>query len=284
MVEGKICIVTGANSGIGKVTAQKLADAGATVILACRNTEKATIVRQEIQQKNKEAKVDSIPCDLASFASIRAFVQTFQSRYSQLHLLINNAGLFSMQREETQDGFEMTFGTNHLGPFLLTNLLLPLIQKSAPARIINVSSAMHHRGKISFDDLQSQQSYNGIQAYSDSKLANVLFTCELARRLEKDGITVNCLHPGMVATNIWPGQKWYLTLGSAVIRCFARKPEKGAKTTLFLALSDDVASVTGKYFVDEKIRHTSRLAQQEDIQKQLWTVSEQLTQLQPSSH
>ncbi|MEK7485079.1 MAG: SDR family oxidoreductase [Planctomycetota bacterium] len=276
----KICLITGATSGIGKATAIELAKRGFTIILPCRQIEKGKEVQETIKRDFPQALVHVFSCDLASLQSIRDFASTFRQQYSALHLLINNAGVFSMRREETVDGFEKTFATNHLGHFLLTLLVLDLLKKSAPTRIINVSSHMHYRGKMNFEDLQKNQKYNRVHAYNDSKLANVLFTMELAKRLEGTPITVNSLHPGVIATNIWPSNAWYLKLLIPLTKLFFRSPEQGAKTSLYLATSAEVEGVSGKYFDENQAeKHPSRQALEADIRERLWEVSEQLVGL-----
>lgn len=277
----KICLITGATSGIGKATAIALAQQGFTLILPCRQLARGKEVQDLIQRQSPEARIHLFSCDIASLQSVRDFVNTFRQHYSALHLLINNAGVFNMRREETLEGFEKTFATNHLGHFLLTLLLLDLIQTSAPARIINVSSHMHYRGEIHFDDLHKKQKYHRVQAYNDSKLANVLFTLELAQRLQETSVTVNCLHPGVIATNIWPSNAWYFKMLIPVLKLFFRTPEQGAKTTLFLATDPSVATISGKYFDEnQKEKHPSRKALDKELRKRFWEVSEQLVGLE----
>src|SRR6266545_3993807 len=197
-MNGKICLITGGTNGIGKSTAQGLARMGATVVIVGRNAQKTSRVVEEIRAASGNKNVDSLLADLSSQQEVRRLAREFKSKYSRLHVLLNNAGGFFMRRQLSVDGIEMTFAFNHLAYFLLTNLLLDTVKASAPARIINVSSAAHKSGKIEFDNLQGERSYNGFAAYGNSKLANILFTIELARRLEGTSITVNALHPGMV--------------------------------------------------------------------------------------
>src|SRR2546423_7285326 len=200
-MQGKICMVTGANSGIGKATALALAQRGATVVMVCRDRARGEEARSEITAKSRNNAVDLLLADLSSQQSIRQLVEHFQQRYTQLHVLINNAGAAFPGRRETVDGVEMTFAVNYLAPFLLTNLLLDMLKASTPARIINVSSAAHQSGSMQLDDLQAEKRYRPMRTYPQAKLAVVLFTYELARRLQGMGVTVNCLHPGFVATN-----------------------------------------------------------------------------------
>lgn len=278
-MKDKICLITGATAGIGKETAIALALKGATLVLACRNLKKGAAVVQEIKKKTGNERIEVLSCDLSSFKSIRHFVVEFKNKYERLHILINNAGLLAPQRETTEDGFELTFGTNHLGPFLLTNLLLDLLKNSTPARIINVSSQAHYRGKINFEDLQSAGNYNGLQRYSNSKLANILFTYELARRLAGEAITVNCLHPGVVATDIWPTNKWYYALLVPVMKLFMIASKEGAQTTIYLAFSPEVENVTGKYFDKQAEEESSAISQNIETQKKLWEISAEMCQL-----
>ncbi|MBF0279780.1 MAG: SDR family oxidoreductase [SAR324 cluster bacterium] len=278
-MKNKICLITGATAGIGKETAMELASREATLVLACRNLAKGAAVCEEIKSTTGNERVEALPCDLSAFSSIRNFAEEFTKKYEQLHVLINNAGLFCSQRDTTDDGFEMTFGANHLGPFLLTHLLQDHIRKSTPARIINVSSRAHFRGKINFEDLQSEQGYNGISAYSNSKLANVLFTYELARRFPSEDVTVNCLHPGVVATDLWPTGTWYLALLIPVIKRFMISAKEGAETTIFLATAPELQSVTGKYFDKCSEKNSSSISRNPEIQRKLWELSEEMCQI-----
>jgi len=215
--------------------------------------------------------------ELASLNSIRQFAQQFSQKYQQLKVLINNAGVFCIKKEETQDGFEKTMGTNYLGPFLLTNLLLPLLKQTPEARIINVASHTHFQGQIDLRDLHLQKKYKGSKAYASSKLAIVLFTQELAERLKDTDITVNALNPGLVATNIWPEEKWYQALASKIIKWFLISTQEAAQTSIYLASSDNVKSVTGKYFYKKKPKEVSPKSRDMQLQKGLWQLSEKLT-------
>lgn len=278
-MQGKTVLITGANSGIGKETAVALARAGATVVFTSRDPEKGEQAAADIRQRSG-ADVALMPLDLASFPSIRALADGFLQRYDELHVLINNAGLILTERTETEQGFESTFGVNHLGHFLLTQLLLDRVKASAPARIINVASNAHRfaRGGLDFDDLQLTNSYGGMQAYGRSKLANIYFTRELARRLEGTGVTVNAVHPGGVNTgfahdgDVKPPFSWLWTIASP----FLRSPEKGAQTSIFLASSPELDGVTGKYFADSKEKQPTSIAQDDEAASRLWTASEEL--------
>jgi len=202
LMNGKICLVTGASSGIGKATALGLAKLGATVVMVCRDTARGEAALSEIKQKSGNNSLDLLVADLSSQAEIRSLASEYRGKYQHLHVLINNAGVYYTKRHVTVDGLEAMFAINYLARFLLTNLLLDIIKSSAPARVINVAGAYHAKGKLNFDDLQGGNDFDGQQANHQSKLADVLFTYELARRLEGTGVTVNCLHPGMVATSL----------------------------------------------------------------------------------
>src|SRR5436305_4033676 len=275
-MQGKICMVTGANSGIGKATALALAQMGATVVMVCRDRARGEEARSEITTKSRNNAVDLLLADLSSQESIRQLVEHFKQRYTQLHVLINNAGASFPGRRETVDGLEMTFAVNYLAPFLLTNLLLDMLTASAPARIVNVSSNSHAAGYIQIDDLQSEH-YRSMRVYGQSKLALVLFTYELARRLQGSGVTANCLHPGFVATHF--GQR---DAGTAfrllvkVIGSFGTSPEEGAKTSIYLASSPKVEGVTGNYFVKSIPKRSASISYDESLQRQLWEQSAKL--------
>ena len=279
-MNGKICLVTGGTNGIGKATAQALAQMGATVVIVGRDAQKAAQVSKEIQAATGNQNVDWLLADLSSQQDIRRLVAEFKSKYSQLHVLINNAGGTFMTRQLSVDGIEMTFALNHLAYFLLTNLLLDTIKASAPARIINVSSDAHSGGKIEFDNLQGERSYSGIGPYGNSKLANILFTTELARRLEGTGVTVNALHPGLVSTGFGKNNPGLLMkIMGVVIPLIARSPEKGAETSIYLVSSPEVQSITGKYFVDCKVTQPAPQATDSAVARKLWDVSAEMVHL-----
>ncbi len=275
-MQNRVILITGANRGIGKETTRGLARMGATICIACRNLLQAEAVCDEIKAESGNSHINVMHLDLASLASIRTFVEQFASAYNQLNVLINNAGSFSMQREETADGLERTIGTNYLGPFLLTHLLLPVIQTPG-ARIINVASDAAFYGKLDLDDLHMTRRYEGFRAYAASKQAIVLFTRELAERLRSDGITVNAVHPGHVATDIWPNNTWYLALISAIVKRFMISAEAGAQTSIYLATAEAVSNVTGAYFVKQKPREVPAICRDPRMQRALWQLSEQLT-------
>ncbi len=277
-MQGKICMVTGANSGIGKATALGLAQMGATDVMVCRDRARGEEAKSEITMKSRNNAVDLLQADLSSQQSIRQLVGNFQHHSTHLHVLINNAGAtFPGRRRETVDGLEMTFAVNYLAPFLLTNLLLDLLTASAPARIVNVSSAAHKSGSIQLDDLQAEKLYRPLRTYPQAKLAVVLFTYELARRLQGTGVTANCLHPGFVATNFAQSDG-----GPAVrplvklIGSFGANPQEGAKTSIYLASSPDVEGVTGTYFVKSMPKRSATISYDESLQRQLWEQSAKL--------
>src|SRR5438270_1985522 len=280
-MQGKICLVTGATSGIGKATALGLAHMGATVVMVGRDHEKGEAVQREIKTKSRNEAVDLLLADLSSQKSIRQLAKKFLERYTKLHVLINNAGMVSLRRRETVDGLEVTFAVNQLAPFLLTNLLLDVLKASAPSRIINVSSDSHEAGYIKMDDLQLEKHYRFMRAYGQSKLALVLFTYELARRLQGTGVTANCLHPGFVATNI--GQNGTGPIGRAVVNLIFSSvgisPEEGSKTSIFLATSPEVEGVTGKYFVKSIPKRSAPITYDETLQRQLWEESARLVNM-----
>jgi len=277
---GKTVLVTGATTGIGKMTALGLARLGPTLVLVGRDPARAEAARAEIAQASGNPNVEVLLADLASQASIRKLALDFQAKHDRLHVLVNNAGAIRMERALTVDGVESTLAVNHLAYFLLVNLLLDVMKKSAPARIVNVASKVHERGKLDFDDLNRERSYKGFDVYSDSKLANVYFTYELARRLLGTGVTVNCLHPGVVASNFGQsdGNGW-LRFAVKVAGLFFLSPEKGAATSIYLASSPEVEGVTGKYFDKCKPAESSRRSHDLQVAQQLWSVSEKLTGL-----
>lgn len=277
-MSGKICMVTGANSGIGKETALGLARMGATVIMVCRSREKGEEARQDIIHRSGNTAVELFLADLASQPSIRQLARDFQQRHQQLHVLVNNAGSFFLKRQLGPDGIEMFQAVNHLASFLLTNLLLDTIKASAPARIVNVSSVAQATGYINLDDLQMEHHYNPGRGYAQSKLENVLFTYALARRLEGTGVTANCLHPGTVATNIWSSPLPSFLRGLSVVsRLFGVSPEEGAHTSLYLASSPEVEGVTGKYFKKFAAQPSASISYDVNVQERLWQISAELT-------
>lgn len=279
-LSGKTILVTGATSGIGYEAAVDFAAAGARTVIIGRNPDKTDTVLAEIKKRSGSDTVDALLCDFSSQAAIRRLAQTVLDRYPRLDVLVNNAGAVHTRRTLTEDGIEATFAVNHLGYFLLTHLLLDRLVASAPARIVNVASTIHYRGTIDFDDLGFEQGYAIMKAYARSKLANVLFTRELAKRLEGRGVTVNALHPGVVATHIWDGApSWTQPLFALAKRIFMTTPAQGAETILYLATYPDVAEVSGLYFEKNRPKEPSRLARDGEIAERLWVESEHLTGL-----
>lgn len=277
---GKICIVTGANSGIGKVTALELARKGAQVVMICRSRSKGEQAQAEIKAQTGNEHVDLLLADFASLSSVRRVAGEFKARYDRLDMLVNNAGLYVGERLASADGYEMTFAVNHLAPFLLTNLLLDLLKTSAPARVVTVASGAHMAGHIRFDALAADNSgYNGFRAYADSKLANVLFSFELDRRLMGTGVTSNSLHPGTVASNFAQDDGGFFGLMFRLGRLFYLSPEQGAKTSIYLASSPEVEGISGKYFVNCKPSISSSEARNPEVQRRLWEVSEHMVGL-----
>lgn len=273
----KICLVTGANSGIGKATATALADKGASVIMVCRDIRKGEAARAEICRKTENESVHLLIADLSQRRDIKRVAGEVRAEYPKLHVLINNAGAWNSDRLMTADGFETTWAVNHLAYFLLTMELLDLLKDSTPARIVNLASDWHKLGHIDFDDPQLEHSYGGSKAYGQSKLANVIFTYELARRLQGTGITVNCVHPGGVNTNFFTGLKGLTGFVTRLNRPLMRSPEKGAETVVWLATSPEVEEITGKYFFDCHEIKSSRESYDPEVARKLWEISERMT-------
>jgi NAD(P)-dependent dehydrogenase (short-subunit alcohol dehydrogenase family) len=277
---GQVCLVTGATSGIGKATAHALARMGATVAIVGRDPEKSAATIARIKEASDNPEVDFLLADLSSQVEIHRLAQQFKERYQRLDVLMNNAGAVFMQRQESTDGIEMTFALNHLAYFLLTNLLLDVLQASAPARIVNTSSELHKKAHLDFDDLQNARKYRGMDAYHQSKLANVLFTYELARRLEGTDVTANAFSPGLVATNLGMNNKGLSPLMKRLVdRLIGVSPQEGARTGVYLATSPQVAGVTGKYFVKQEAVPSSPESRDETVAARLWQVSAELTGL-----
>jgi NAD(P)-dependent dehydrogenase (short-subunit alcohol dehydrogenase family) len=276
MNQKPICLITGATSGIGEVTARELARRGMHVIIVGRSAERVAATVARIKQATG-VDVETLIADLSSQAGVRSVAETFLQRYQRLDVLINNAGGFFASRQVSADGIELTWALNHMSYFLLTNLLTDILRASAPARVVNVSSDAHRSGVMRWDDLQFTRSYNGWAAYAQSKLANILFSNELARRLEGTGMTSNALHPGFVATRfahnngiIWGG------LMALMQRLFGITPEEGAQTSIYLATASEVATISGRYFV--KSRETSPAPQAQDMAAaaRLWEITERM--------
>ena len=276
---GKVVLITGGTSGIGKAAATALAGMGANVVITGRNEERGKQALQEIRQESGNDGVELILADLAVQDEVRRLSEEFRKRHDRLDVLVNNAGLVLSQRTETTDGIETQLAINHLAPFLLTNLLLDLLKESAPSRVVTVSSDGHRWGKIDLDDLQSRKRYRGMQVYGTTKLANIMFTYELAERLEGTGVTANCMHPGGVNTNFGNNQGGPMTLLFRLFKPFMRTPEQGADTLIYLASSPEVEGMTGKYLVERQVKAASDAAYDETRRKKLWEASEELTGL-----
>lgn len=274
-----ICVVTGATSGIGKETAVALAKAGATVATVCRTRERGDVAVAEIRRRSGNDAVSLFVADLSSRRAVRAVAAELAAALPRIDVLVNNAGLALRDYIRTEDGFETTFAVNHLAYFLLTRLLQPTLEASAPARVVNVSSEAHRWGAIRFDDLMGERTYDGWKAYAQSKLANVLFTYELARRLEGTGVTANCLHPGLVGTDFAKAGPTTIRILSRLARPFLRSPAKGAATSVYLASAPGVATVSGQYFANRRARRSSKASYDRAVAAKLWGVSERLAGL-----
>ncbi|HET6577890.1 MAG TPA: SDR family oxidoreductase [Gemmatimonadales bacterium] len=276
---GRVCVITGATRGIGRATAERLAELGATLVLVVRRQEDGAAVARELRHAHGAPPPEVIPADLSSQRSIRAAAEAIRAHHPRLNVLINNAGTIPKERETTVDGLEMQLAVNHLAYFLLTNLLLDRLIAGAPARVINVSSGAHQGGTIDFGDLQSERRYDPVRVYGRTKLANVLFTYELARRLQGTGVTANCLHPGVIATRLLADYMNVPLIGGAIARTFGGSPESGSETSVYLAAAPEVEGVTGKYFVERREARSSRASYDEASQRRLWEVSAQLAAL-----
>jgi NAD(P)-dependent dehydrogenase (short-subunit alcohol dehydrogenase family) len=279
-MKNKICIVTGANSGIGKVTAMALAQQGAHLIMVCRSPQKTEPVRQEIIEKTGNGLVDVFYCDFGIQAQIRKVCDEIKAKFERVDVLVNNAGFIAKgYREITQDGFEKTLAVNHLGYFMMTNLLGDLLKAAPSARIVNVSSEAHRFTKFEANNLQLEKGYSAIKAYALSKLCNVLFTKELAKRLQGTNIITNCLHPGGVGTNFasdsTPLFKFIFKIG----KYFLISPEKGAETSIFLATAPEAGNYNGEYFDKKAVKKTSSDARNPEYAKVLWDLSTEMTGL-----
>lgn len=272
---GKTIVITGANSGIGLETARELARGGATIVMACRDPARAEAARSDIAARAPGAKLELVRLDLASLVSVRSCADALIGQWPKIDVLINNAGLFPFKRQTTADGFEMQFGVNHLAHFLLTQRLMPSLLAAGQARVINVASMMHHLGKIDFDSFRGDKPYGALKAYAQSKLCNVLFARELARRHRDDGLVTWSLHPGPVGTNIMGrgllNRSLYRLIGAYM------SARRGARTSVHLASADGIEATSGAYY-DEflKVKPGSRLSQDEALAAKLWTVSEGL--------
>jgi retinol dehydrogenase 14 len=280
---GKVVLITGGTSGIGKAVATALAAMGAEVVVTGRSRERGEAAVEEIRRASGKEGVSLVLADLTVQAEVRTLAEEFGRSHDRLDVLINNAGAVFSKRVETADGLERTLALNHLAPFLLTNLLLGLIKDSAPSRIITVSSEARRGAEIDFDDLQSERKYRGFPVYGKSKLANILFTYELAERLRGTGVTANCVHPGAVSTNFGMNNGGVMVLLFRALKPFMRTPEQGADTLIYLASSPEVEGVSGRYFGDRKVISSFEEPHDVSAQKRLWEASEELTNLKVAS-
>jgi NAD(P)-dependent dehydrogenase (short-subunit alcohol dehydrogenase family) len=270
----KIALITGSTAGIGKETALGLAKMGIELILPVRNAQKGEATKQEILKQSPQAQVRLYDCNLASLKSVQTFAEQVKKDYPQIHILINNAGVWQQNFALSDDGIEMTFAVNHLAPFLLTNTLLDTLKNAAPARIINVASDLH-QGDINFSDIEFRKRFSGIGAYKQSKLANILFTRLLAKKLEGTNITANALMPGFIATELFRNVPAFLRW---IIPIFAKTPKQGAETSIYLATSEEVKFVTGEYFKNKKRGSSSYNSKNMQTAQRLWEISEQYIQ------
>ncbi|HEU4328777.1 MAG TPA: SDR family oxidoreductase [Roseiflexaceae bacterium] len=278
-MSGKICLVTGGSSGIGKATALELAQRGAHVVIVARDPERTEQAAAEIRRDSGNPLVDAIRADLSVQQQVRDLAAQIVGRYPRLDVLVNNAGVYLRQRQLTPDGMEMTLAVQYLAPFLLTNLLRDLLARSAPARIVNVSSVFHHLGRIDFGNLQGERFYEGTLAYAQSKVATILFTRELARRLAGSAVVANSMEPGAVATRIGRSAPLYFQLSLGLLWPVLRSPAEGARTIVHLACAPEAASVTGGHFVDCRERTPAPTGRDDALAQCLWAFSEQLTGL-----
>lgn len=278
-MKGKVCLVTGGTSGIGYITARELAKFGAKVVITARNQEKAKRSVEMLRAESGNREIYALIADFASQSQVRDLAAEYKRKYARLDVMINNAGAIYFRRSLSQDGIEMTFAVNHLAPFLLTNLLMDRLAASAPARIVNVASNAHEGKVINFNDLEGQKNYNFMNAYGQSKLANIMFTYELDRRLAGSGMTVNAVHPGYVGTNMGANNGWLVRLFLPINRLFAIDVDQGAQTVIYLASSPGVAGISGKYYFQNKAVASSPYSHDENAARRLWEVSAKMAGL-----
>ncbi len=281
---GKNVLITGSTNGIGRATALALAEAGAKLYLLCRSREKGEQLVREIAALAGAPEASLLIADLGDYDSIREAVRMFLASEVPLHVLINNAGVINFQRVSAAGGLEQMFVVNHLGPFLLTHLLLDRLKASAPARIVNVASdAYKFSSGINFEDLAWERGFKTFKTYGHSKLANILITRELARRLEGSGVTVNSLHPGAVSTNLGVTDAWYVPIATALLKIFLKTPLQGAQTSLYLATSPEASSSSGLYYANSKVEQVKPWAEDDGAASRLWALSEQLVGAEQST-
>jgi retinol dehydrogenase 14 len=281
---GKVVLITGGTGGIGRATALRLATLGARVGITGRDLARTESAAADIRAASENPAVDAFAADMSSQAEVRRLASAVLNAYPRLDVLVNNVGGFWAHRHQTADGLERTFALNHLAPFLLTNLLLELLKASAPARVVTMSSGAQAQGRIDFDDLLGTRNYSGQRAYSQSKLANLMFTFELARGLAGSGVTATAVHPGVVRTGFGTeDQAWYFAIVSRVVRPLLKTPAKGAETPTYLASSPDMNGVTGQFFANRKPKTANKLAYDTDMTARLWQVSAQLVGVTPAT-
>ncbi len=269
----KVVVITGATSGIGLETAKALAHEGYSVVMACRDTEKAAVLTAEIIHQSGNDNVHVLPLNMASMQSIRSFAELFAAKYNTLHVLVNNAGVFCDKLQRTEDGYEMTMGVNYLGTFLLTRLLLPVIKDTPGARIINITSKAAFYAKLKLDEKVFSSNTYGFKAYSASKLAQIYFTIDLAKELKDTGITVNAVSPGRVATNIWKGSSLLMKIVAPIMMRNSISAKEGAETGVYLAVSPMVEGITGKLFYKVKVMEYNQKCLDEKLRKELMKLS-----------
>jgi len=282
-MDGRVVLITGATQGIGKESAAALAALGATVVMVGRDRARGEAALAEVKSRSGSAKVELLLADLSSMAEVRRLAAEFKSRHDKLHVLLNNAGAINASRRKSPEGHELTFAVNHLAYFVLTAELLEVLKRSAPARVVNVASEAHRGLRLDFDDLMHERSYLQFVVYGRSKLANILFTYKLARRLKGTGITTNYLHPGMIASGFGHNDSGWFRLNVKLISPFMLSPEKGARTSVFLASSPEVEGVTGKYFKRGKEARSSGASRDLEAQRRLWEISERLVEAKAHS-
>jgi len=276
-MNGKVVLITGANSGIGRASALGLARLGATVVMLCRSAKRGKKAQSWVRKHSRNDDVHLLLADLSRRQEIFDAANEFKGRFRRLDVLLNNAGILTRTRRLTAGGIEVQFFVNHLAYFLMTGLLLDVLRDSAPSRIVNVASTAHSRGTLDFDNLQGEQHYDGWQQYGNTKLANIVFTYELARRLEGSGVTVNCLHPGVIHTNLMSNYSKALSGLWHMLQWFFKQPDEGATTPVFLASSPTVADESGKYYRNCAPMGTTEESNDQVVQRRLWEASESLT-------
>ena len=276
---GKTVLITGGTSGIGKAMAVAMTAMGANVVVVGRNPARGKAAVEEIKARSHRESVELLLADLSVQSEVRRLAEEFLERYDRLDVLANNAGLVQSKRTETPDGIETTLAINHLAPFLLTNLLIERLEQSAPSRVITVSSEAQRWGNVDFEDMQSRRKYRGFPVYGMTKLANIMFTYELAERLNGTGVSANCLHPGSVGTNFGQNNRGPMALFFRTFKPFMRSPEQGADTLIWLASSPEVEGISGMYFSDRKEIEAKKVAYDRAARRRLWEISEELTGL-----